>query len=52
MDPHIFADPDSGSQNLADPDPKYCVVDIWKLYHEDFCLGLPSEADAPNPDQD
>ena len=52
VDPHIFADPDSGSQNLADLDPKYCVLDIWKFYHEDFCLGLPSEADAPNPDQD
>jgi len=27
MDPHIFADPDPGSQNLADPmdpDPKHC----------------------------
>ena len=26
MDPHIFADPDKGSQNLADPtdpDPKH-----------------------------
>ena len=30
VDPHIFADPDSGSQNLADqtaqdPDPKHCL---------------------------
>ena len=33
MDPHIFADPDPGSQNLADPtdpdptdpDPKHCL---------------------------
>ena len=27
MDPHIFADPDPGSKNLADPtdpDPKHC----------------------------
>ena len=24
VDPHIFADPDPGSQNLADPDPKHC----------------------------
>ena len=24
MDLHIFADPDPGRQNLADPDPKYC----------------------------
>ena len=26
MDPHIFADPDPdpGSQNLEDPDPKHC----------------------------
>ena len=22
VDPHFFADPDPGSQNLADPDPK------------------------------
>ena len=29
MDPHIFADPDPGSQNLADPtdpDPKHCYL--------------------------
>ena len=28
MDPHIFADPDPGSQNLVDPmdpDPKHCI---------------------------
>ena len=28
MDPHIFADPDPGSQSLADPtdpDPKHCL---------------------------
>ena len=28
IDPHIFADPDAGSQNLADPtdpDPKHCI---------------------------
>ena len=28
VDPHIFADPDSGSQNLGDPtdpDPKHCL---------------------------
>ena len=25
VDPHIFADPDPGSQNLADPDPKHCL---------------------------
>jgi len=24
LDPHIFADQDPGSQNLADPDPKHC----------------------------
>ena len=23
VDPHNFADPDPGSQNLADPDPKH-----------------------------
>ena len=23
VDPHIFADPDPGSQNLANPDPKH-----------------------------
>jgi len=31
VDPHIFADPDQGSQNLADPpdlDPKHCLLDI------------------------
>ena len=28
VDPHIFADPDPGSQNLADStDPKHC----WKI---------------------
>ena len=31
VDPHIFADPDPGSQNLADPtdpdpDPKHCML--------------------------
>ena len=27
MDPHIFAVPDPGSQNLADPpDPKHCFI--------------------------
>ena len=24
VDPHNFADPDQGSQNLTDPDPKHC----------------------------
>ena len=24
VDPYIFADPDPGSQNLPDPDPKHC----------------------------
>ena len=33
MDPHIFADPDPGSQNLADPtdpdlDPNHCLKQI------------------------
>ena len=32
VDPHIFSDPDPGSQNLADPtnpdpDPKHCIID-------------------------
>jgi len=34
VDPHIFADPDPGSQNLADPtdpDPKHC------LFYRDKC---------------
>ena len=34
MDPHIFADPDPGSQNLADPtdpDPKHCLKRIQFL---------------------
>ena len=33
MDPHIFADPDPGNQNLADPtdpDPKHWVQ-VYKL---------------------
>ena len=33
MDPHIFADPDPGSQNLAeltDPDPKHCLKEVLK----------------------
>ena len=25
MDPHIFVDPDPGSQNFADPDPKHLL---------------------------
>ena len=34
-DPHIFADPDPGSQNLADPtDPKHCSLE-W-----DHSLGV------------
>ena len=28
VDPHIFADPDPGSQNLADPDPKHWLNKI------------------------
>ena len=31
VDPHIFADPDPGSQNLADPtdpDPKHCYPSV------------------------
>ena len=33
VDPHIFADPDPdpGSQNLADPDPKHCSFLIKML---------------------
>ena len=34
VDPHIFADPDPGSQNLADPmdpDPKHWVTQISGL---------------------
>ena len=36
MDPHIFADPDPGSQNLADPtdpdpDPKHCIFLIKEV---------------------
>ena len=33
VDPHIFADPDPGSQNLADqtdPDPKHCPKLIFQ----------------------
>ena len=28
VDPHIFADPDPGSLNLADPDPEHCLQKI------------------------
>ena len=35
MDPHIFADPDPGSQNLGDPtdpDSKHCLLmDVSKV---------------------
>ena len=34
VDPHIFADPDPGSQNLADPtdpDPKHWYIGILPL---------------------
>ena len=36
MDLHIFADPDPGSQNLADPtdpDPKHCLIQIYFSCH-------------------
>ncbi len=36
MDPHIFADPDPGSENLADPtdpDPKLCYCYIALISH-------------------
>ena len=35
MDPHIFSDPDPGSQNLADPtdpDPKHCCVIFGNIF--------------------
>ena len=35
VDPHIFADPDRGSQNLADPtdpDPKHCLNTYLSKY--------------------
>ena len=52
MDPHIFADPDPGSQNFADPtdpDPKHClelnfkclysiVVKVYSLYSSRMTL--------------
>jgi len=31
VDLHIFADPDPGNQNLADPDPKHWLVG-WFLF--------------------
>ena len=36
VDPHIFSDPDKGSQNVTDPDPKYCLFgkdEISKYFH-------------------
>ena len=50
MDPHIFADPDPGSQNLADPtdlgpDPKDCGIVCRNENGTDklneFCFALP-----------
>ena len=48
MDPHIFADPDSGSQNLADPtdpDPKdgriACRNGNGTDKLNEFCFALP-----------
>ena len=41
VDPHIFADPDPGSQNLADPtdpDPTHCQVKNNKNYIKLSCL--------------
>ena len=38
MDPHIFPDPDPGSQNVAnltDPDPKHC---FWIMFLPRFKL--------------
>ena len=35
VDSHIFADPDPGSQNLADPtdpDPKHCFKSSYSLW--------------------
>ena len=49
MDPHIFADPDPGSQNLADPtdpDPKHwffatqCYMLTCNMERENFKLSL------------
>ena len=42
VDPHIFADPDQGSQNLADPtdpDPKHCFY-LWKDQQISFVYSL------------
>ena len=41
LDPHIFSDPDPGSQNLADPtdpDPKH-----WLQIHLSVTWSIPNE---------
>ena len=41
VDPHIFADPDLGSQNLGNPtypDPKHCLKVKIKFLWETFFL--------------
>ena len=40
MDPHIFSDPDPGSQNVADPkdsDPKHCILPSVLLRKLQYC---------------
>ena len=34
LDPHIFTDPDPGSQNLADPDPKRRLIGLKTDYFQ------------------
>ena len=41
LDPHIFADPDPGSQNVADPtepDPKHCKNIMSRIITQGSCI--------------
>ena len=41
VDPHIFADPDPESQNLADPDPKHCSFYDYFTYLMFYIFPIP-----------
>ena len=40
MDPHIFADPDPGSQNLADPTDPDPDPDPKHWFKDNICLSM------------
>ena len=57
MDPHIFADPDPGSQNLADPmdpDPKQCIYHVSNPIpgHLSCVQPIPGHMSDPIPERD